>query len=61
MNPYDVVRLRQLGTELQKITSVSRYGLPEVMALYEIGYEIKKIGSDILIWSINEEKKLWKK
>ena len=61
MNPDHAVRIRQLAAEIQKITSPSRIGLPEIMALYEIGYELKQIGSDMLIWSLNEEKKLWKK
>jgi hypothetical protein len=45
---------------MQKITSASQMNLPEIMAVYELAYELKKIGSDLLIWSINEEKKLWK-
>jgi hypothetical protein len=45
---------------MQKITSASYMNLPEIMAVYELAYELKKIGSDLLIWSINEEKKLWK-
>jgi hypothetical protein len=60
VNPGDVVRIRQIASEMQKITSASQMNLPEIMAVYELAYELKKIGSDLLIWSINEEKKLWK-
>jgi hypothetical protein len=60
VNPGDVVRIRQIASEMQKITSASNMNLPEIMAVYELAYELKKIGSDLLIWSINEEKKLWK-
>jgi hypothetical protein len=60
MNPGDIVRIRQIASEMQKITSASYMNLPEIMAVYELAYELKKIGSDLLIWSINEEKKLWK-
>jgi hypothetical protein len=60
VNPKDVVRIRQIASEMQKITSASQMNLPEIMAVYELAYELKKIGSDLLIWSINEEKKLWK-
>jgi hypothetical protein len=60
VNPGDVVRIRQIASEMQKITSASYMNLPEIMAVYELAYELKKIGSDLLIWSINEEKKLWK-
>jgi hypothetical protein len=60
VNPRDVVRIRQIASEMQKITSASQMNLPEIMAVYELAYELKKIGSDLLIWSINEEKKLWK-
>jgi hypothetical protein len=60
VNPGDVVRIRQIASEMQKITSASQMNLPEIMAVYELSYELKKIGSDLLIWSINEEKKLWK-
>ena len=60
MNPGDVVRIKQIASEMQKITSASQMNLPEIMAVYELAYELKKIGSDLLIWSINEEKKLWK-
>jgi hypothetical protein len=60
VNPGDVVRIKQIASEMQKITSASNMNLPEIMAVYELAYELKKIGSDLLIWSINEEKKLWK-
>jgi hypothetical protein len=60
VNPGDVVRIKQIASEMQKITSASQMNLPEIMAVYELAYELKKIGSDLLIWSINEEKKLWK-
>jgi hypothetical protein len=60
VNPGDVVRIRQIASEMQKITSASNMNLPEIMAVYELAYELRQIGSDLLIWSINEEKKLWK-
>jgi hypothetical protein len=60
VNPGDVVRIKQIASEMQKITSASNMNLPEIMAVYELAYELRQIGSDLLIWSINEEKKLWK-
>jgi hypothetical protein len=60
VNSGDVVRIRQIASEMQKITSASNMNLPEIMAVYELAYELRQIGSDLLIWSINEEKKLWK-
>jgi len=60
VNPGDVVRIRKIASEMQKITSASNMNLPEIMAVYELAYELRQIGSDLLIWSINEEKKLWK-
>jgi hypothetical protein len=60
VNPGDVVRIRQIASEMQKITSASNMNLPEIMAVYELAYELRQIGSDLLIWSLNEEKKLWK-
>jgi hypothetical protein len=60
VNSGDVVRIRQIASEMQKITSASQMNLPEIMAVYELAYELRQIGSDLLIWSINEEKKLWK-